>query len=59
MKTFEINPKYELEISSVNTIITEKKNLVLSDEAKKQITKCREYLDKKLKNNKTPIYGGT
>ena len=36
---------------------TEKQMLALSDDAKKRILKCREYLDKKLKSSKESIYG--
>jgi histidine ammonia-lyase len=47
----------QITFEAIQKIISEKQTLVLSDDAKKKIIKCREYLDKKLKSNKGPIYG--
>jgi len=61
MSTHKINPEEILELKTVEEIISGNKKLALSEEAKKKITCCREYLDKKLSvnsgNNKEPIYG--
>ncbi|WP_093023588.1 histidine ammonia-lyase [Pustulibacterium marinum] len=46
-----------LDLSEINEIISEKKQLQLSDEAKLLIQKCRTYLDDKMKTHKDPIYG--
>ncbi len=49
----------ELNFERINTIIEEGYKLALSDDAKARIVKCREYLDKKMKEQKEPIYGIT
>jgi histidine ammonia-lyase len=46
-----------LSLETVNEIITNQKLLALSEEAKINIQKCREYLDKKMALNEAPIYG--
>lgn len=46
-----------LTIDVIHTIVLENKTLVLSDEAKKSIIKCRAYLDEKMEKESTPIYG--
>ena len=55
MATYKITSK--IDFKTIEKILNEKQTLALSDDAKKRIVKCREYLDKKLKNNKEAIYG--
>ena len=44
---------------SVNEIVTKGYKLALSEDAKARIQKCRDYLDKKMETQTTPIYGIT
>lgn len=46
-----------LTISKLQEIIVENKKIQLSEEARANIEKCREYLDKKMASQETPIYG--
>lgn len=46
-----------IDLEEIKDIIENKKNLALSDEAILNIEKARKYLDDKMKENKTPIYG--
>ena len=46
-----------LTLETVSEIISHQKQLVLSEEAKINIQKCRDYLDKKMASNDAPIYG--
>ncbi|MHA6280995.1 histidine ammonia-lyase [Salinimicrobium sp. CAU 1759] len=46
-----------LDIEEIREIIENKKSLALSEEATYNIEKARKYLDDKMKENKTPIYG--
>ena len=46
-----------LDIEEIREIIESKKTLALSEEAIYNIDKARKYLDNKMKENKTPIYG--
>ncbi|MFD0836174.1 histidine ammonia-lyase [Mariniflexile aquimaris] len=46
-----------LDLSTINSIISEQKQLQLSDESIKKITACRTYLDDKLKTRSKPMYG--
>ena len=46
-----------LDLQTIQEIITTNKKLDLSDEALLNIKKSKEYLNKKIENNKTPIYG--
>ena len=56
--TFTIDPAKRLTLDELNRFLKEKDaTLVLSQAAKKAITDCRTYLDKKLKSNNGPIYG--
>ena len=48
-----------LTFARVNEIITKGYKLALSDDAKARIQKCRDYLDKKMETQETPIYGIT
>jgi histidine ammonia-lyase len=49
----------ELTLESIAEIVRENATLSLSDEAIKLIRDCRDYLDEKLRNNASPIYGIT
>jgi histidine ammonia-lyase len=46
-----------LSLENINEIITFNKKIELSEEAKVNIQKCRDYLDKKMLQNEAPIYG--
>lgn len=46
-----------LSLEAVNAIITENKRLELSEEARANIEKCRNYLDEKMKSHDGAIYG--
>lgn len=46
-----------LELSTVSDILFFDKKLELSEDSIKKINKCRSYLDEKVKNQNTPIYG--
>ncbi|MCX2839794.1 histidine ammonia-lyase [Salinimicrobium sp. MT39] len=46
-----------LDIEEIREIIQNNKSLALSEEAVYQIEKARRYLDQKMKENKSPIYG--
>lgn len=48
-----------LTFERVNEIITKGYKLALSEDAKNRIQKCRDYLDKKMETQTTPIYGIT
>jgi histidine ammonia-lyase len=56
--THRISPG-DLSLEQISKIFRNNLKLSLSDESVKLITQCRDYLDKKLKNNDTPIYGIT
>ena len=46
-----------LSLETIHTIISYHKSIALSEEAKVNIQKCREYLDAKMISEETPIYG--
>ncbi len=46
-----------LSLDTINQILIENKSLALSEEAKVNIQKCRDYLDKKMQSQTDPIYG--
>ncbi len=46
-----------LNISDINTIVFEDKKLKLSKDSVANISKCRAYLDERMKNEDKPIYG--
>lgn len=46
-----------ISIESLQEIIFQRKKLALSEEAKVNIEKCRNYLDNKIQSYKEPIYG--
>lgn len=54
---FSIDPSKRFTLQDVNTILSKNEKLQLSDIAKKNITDCRDYLDKKVKSQAAPIYG--
>ena len=47
----------KLALSDVERLLKEEVKLVLSSEAAEKITRCRTYLDEKIKNSSSPIYG--
>ena len=46
-----------LTLETLQEITSRHKSISLSEEARINIQKCREYLDKKMANNDQPIYG--
>ena len=58
MKTHVISPEH-LSIDRVKEILKEGYRLELSEESKRRIQDCRDYLDKKMESQKEPIYGIT
>lgn len=58
MEVHHIGPEW-LSISRVEEILTKGIKLELGDEAKRRITECREFLDRKMRDQKEPIYGIT
>jgi histidine ammonia-lyase len=58
MEIHHISPEL-LTLNRVDEILKKGIKIDLSDEAKRRITKCREYLDNKMKTQKEPIYGVT
>ena len=46
-----------LSLEAIQEIIFQHKKLELSEEARVNIQKCRDYLDAKMESNETPIYG--
>lgn len=47
----------ELDLKTLNTIISEDMKLELSEEAVGSIEKCRRYLDEKMASDQRPVYG--
>jgi histidine ammonia-lyase len=47
----------KIDLSTIAEILASGKKLSLSEEAKKNIVSCREYLDKKMLSQEGPIYG--
>ena len=58
MEKHYISPEH-LTIERIHAIITNGTPLALSEEATRRIQACRDYLDKKMENQKEPIYGIT
>ena len=56
---YYINPEERLTLDQVQRIIDQHMTLALSDEAKRRIEKCRNYLNHKMETQKEPIYGVT
>ena len=57
--TYTFNPNEKLTLDKIQEIIDKKMTLALSDEAKRRIEKCRNYLNQKMETQKEPIYGVT
>ncbi len=57
--TYTFNPNEKLTLDKIQEIIDKKMALALSDEAKRRIEKCRNYLNQKMETQKEPIYGVT
>jgi histidine ammonia-lyase len=55
---FKISPE-DIDADTIRMILDDNTKLVLSDESVDLIKKCRDYLDHKLENNTSPIYGIT
>jgi histidine ammonia-lyase len=55
---FKISPE-ELKLETIREILDKNARLSLSEESVNLITLCRNYLDHKLENNTSPIYGIT
>ena len=58
MKTYKISDK-SLTLKEIDKIISDNPHLELSANALRNIKKCRQYLDEKIKNRKAPVYGVT
>ena len=54
MFTISLKP---LDYNTIEAIVTSNEKITLSEEAKKSIRDCRDYLDKKMASNKEAIYG--
>lgn len=57
METTHYISSNTLTIEDIHHIVIENKKLALSEEAKVNIQKCRDYLDQKMDSNETAIYG--
>lgn len=57
MKDYHYISSSVLDLEDIREITENKKKLALSEEAVLNIEKARKYLDNKMKENKTPIYG--
>lgn len=57
MPDFHYISSQVLDLATIIDIIDNQKSLALSDEAVLNINKSRAYLDAKIQNNETPIYG--
>ena len=57
MEEYHLIKDQPLDLNSINEVIRSNKKLKLSEESKKKVTNCREYLDKKLKDTDRPFYG--
>jgi histidine ammonia-lyase len=47
----------KIDLNTIKDILSTNKKIQLSEEAKQNIVRCREYLDKKMASQKEPIYG--
>ena len=48
---------HPLNMSALNDLVNNQFTIELSTEVKEKINKCRTYLDQKIENSDTPIYG--
>jgi histidine ammonia-lyase len=53
----QISPQNELTIDRIIEIFDQNITLVLSEEARQKIIRCRNYLDQKIKDSSEPLYG--
>ena len=58
MDTFVISPK-RLSYNTIREILSKPCQITLSEESRKNIVRCREYLDRRMAINDEPIYGVT
>ena len=58
MKIHKISAEH-LSVERIGEIVYGGYKIELSDDAQKRIVECREYLDRKIAENKAPIYGVT
>ena len=54
---FKISTENQLTLKDVKHILDSNATLELSENVKKNITACRNYLEKKMASQKAPIYG--
>ena len=47
----------KIDLNTIKDILLNNKKIELSEEAKQNIVRCRDYLDKKMASQKEPIYG--
>jgi histidine ammonia-lyase len=57
MENIHLISPTSLSFKIIDSILSEKKILVLSEESKKRIIKCKEWLDYKLATEDKPVYG--
>jgi histidine ammonia-lyase len=57
MKTIHYIDSKSLDLNTLNHLVLSSKKIALSESAMKKILACREFLDEKMKTNKSPIYG--
>ena len=57
MTTYFIDPKEHLNFDLFSKLFSSDHSIALSENAKNNIIKCREYLNKKLADQNKPIYG--
>ena len=57
METTHYISSSTLTIEEIHSILFEQKKIALSEEAKVNIQKCRDYLDQKMESHDAPIYG--
>ncbi len=57
MDTFEISPDHHLTIYDVKDIIYHHRKLILSENAKSKILRCRQFLDDYQAQSESPVYG--
>ena len=46
-------------VDEIAGIVENNRKIALSDEAKRRVVRCREYLDKKIESSDEPVYGVT
>lgn len=57
MTTFTIDPAKKISLKDIQQALSSNATLVLSEGAKKAISDCRAYLDRKMASQKEPVYG--